>query len=82
MIFWVFDNEIVDKELEHLVFATLSDQGIGPKLYFWNETYRIEEYYVSRPCSVFELWNPVILKGIIDKIFAFNFNPTLKEKMK
>lgn len=73
-IFWQFENQIIDKNVEHITFSCLSELNIGPKYYFWSIDYRIEEYFDSRGCSVFELWNPVILNKILQSVFHMNFS--------
>ena len=64
-----------------MVFETFSDQGIGPKCYFQNENYRLEESYDSRPITIFEMRNPVFLNQIIEKTFKINYNEVLKSKL-
>ena len=44
VLFRKFENVCVEKQLESLIFNTLSDQQIGPKNIFNNDVYRIEEF--------------------------------------
>lgn len=81
LIFRLFANELCDTSIENMVFETLSEHGIGPKCYFQNSTYRLEENFDSRPITIYEMRNPLYMKKIIDITFKINFNQDLKEKL-
>ena len=80
VIFRVFDNPLCESDVEDLVFQWMSDHGIGPKCYYKCDHYRIEEWYDSRPITIFEMRNPVFLKKIIEIAFKINYNKDIKEK--
>ena len=52
----------------------MSDQNLGPKLYFQNDEYRIESFFEGRPLTIWELRNPTIMKLLARATFDFNFN--------
>jgi hypothetical protein len=71
----------VDKQLEALIFNSLSDQKIGPKNIFSNDVYRIEEFIEGRPISIWEMRNPIIMKKVVEIIFEMNFNQNLRDSV-
>ena len=52
----------------------MSDEGKGPKCYYCNDKYRIEEFVDSRALTLFELRNPTILKMLGTYYGGFAFN--------
>ena len=76
-----FLTEIVDLRIEHSIFQIMSDAKTGPFCYFCNDTYRVEEFVISRPITVFEMRNPVFL-NIMGKFFAeFAYNKEITESV-
>ena len=69
VLYRIFLCEVVDKELESIVFNSMSDKGYGPKLYFRNSEYRIESFFEGRPLTIFELRNPHIIKLAVQAMF-------------
>lgn len=67
--------------MEKEIFESLSEQGLGPKLYFQNSEYRIEGFFLSRPLTIFEMSNPIFLDAYGEKICDFNYNPKLRERV-
>ena len=68
--------------MENVLFKTLSDQGIGPKLYYQCAEYRIEGFFLSRPITIFEMRNDIFLDAYAEKICDFNYNREAREKIK
>ena len=59
----------------------MSDQGLGPKLYFGNDKYRIEGFFEGKPVTIWELRNPRLMQVIAKTIFDFNFNSLAIERL-
>ena len=74
LLYREFECPIVDWSMENELFQSLSDQGIGPKLYFQNSEYRIEDFFLSRPLTIFEMRNEIFLEAYAEKICDFNYN--------
>ena len=62
VLYRIFLCEIGDKELESLIFNSMSDKGFGPKLFFRNTEFRIESFFEGRPMTIFEMRNPRMMK--------------------
>ena len=67
-----FECEIIDKKIEGTVFQAMSDQELGPKLYFQNEEYRIEGFFDGRPMTVWELRNPKMASCAAKAFYDFH----------
>jgi thiamine kinase-like enzyme len=67
--------------MENELFQSLSDQGIGPKLYYQCAEYRIEGFFLSRPLTIFEMRNDIFLRAYAEKICDFNYNKDAKSKV-
>lgn len=52
----------------------MSDDGSGPKMFFQNDKFRIEEFFEGRPLTLWEMRNPMIFENFAKKICDFNFN--------
>lgn len=74
LLYRVFECPIVDWDMENELFQSLSEQGIGPKLYYQCAEYRIEGFFLSRPLTIFEMRNELFLAAYAEKICDFNFN--------
>lgn len=81
LLFRNFECPIVDWTMENEIFESLSDQGLGPKLYHQSSTYRIEEFFLSRPVTIFEMRNPIFIKNYARRICDFNYNEQLIKKV-
>jgi hypothetical protein len=81
LLFRFFECAIVDWNMENEIFQSLSDQGVGPKLYFQNEEYRIEGFFLSRPLTIFEMRNDIFMEAYAKKICDFNHNQKAREKV-
>lgn len=79
LLFRFFECAIVNWQMENEVFKTLSDQGIGPKLYHQNKTFRIEGFFLSRPLTIFEMRNDIFMDAFAEKICDFNYNKKVHE---
>ena len=66
--------EVVDKQVEATVFQSMSDQGLGPKLYFRDDEYRIEGFFHGRPLTIWEARNPRMMQLVAKAIFDYNYN--------
>jgi len=67
--------------MENEIFESLSEQGIGPKLYYQNNIYRIEGFFLSRPLTIFEMRNDIFMEAYAKKICEFNHNKATREKV-
>jgi hypothetical protein len=61
LLFRKFECVVTDKKLEQLIFNANCEQG-GPKNYFCNDEFRIEEFRQARPITIWEMRNPTITK--------------------
>ena len=64
-----FECEIIDKKVESTIFQYMSESGQGPRLFFQNEDYRIENFVEGRPLTIWEMRNPVIMQKVVERIF-------------
>ena len=64
-----FECEIIDKRVEAAIFKCMSDADLGPKLIFQNSEYRIEDFFVGRPLTIWELRNPVLSEAYVKAIY-------------
>ena len=67
-----FECQVIDKNLEAAIFKANSDAGLGPKLIFQNDSYRIETFFYGRPLTIWEMRNPNIMKSFASKIYQFH----------
>ena len=74
LLYRKFECLIVDKQVESIIFQSMSEQNLGPKLYFQNSEYRIESFFDGRPLSIWEMRNPVFMNAYAKSICDFNFN--------
>ena len=66
--------EVIDKQVEATIFQSMSDQGLGPKLLFRNDQYRLEGFFHGKPLTIWEARNPRIMQLVAQAIFEFNYN--------
>ena len=59
----------------------MSESGLGPKLFFQNSEYRIENFIEGRPLSIWELRNPVIAEKFVEAIFSMHTKSGIAEAM-
>ena len=78
MLYRLFECAIVNWDMEREVFKSLSNQDIGPKLYYQNETFRIEGFFLSRPLTIFEMRNDIFMESFAIKICDFNYNDKVR----
>ena len=76
-----FECLVVDKEIEAMIFKSMSDQNLGPKLIAYTPTYRIEEFKEGRPLSIWEMTNKTMIGYVMRSLCDFNFNRDAREKM-
>jgi len=69
-----YEQKVVDKRVEQAIFKAKSEDKSGPHLYFQNNEYRIEEFFVGRPISLWEMRNPSIRDNYAIQICKFNFH--------
>ena len=74
LLYRKFVCAVIDKEVEAAIFESMSDQGLGPKLFFRNEQYRIEGFFHGRPLTMWEVRNPRMMQLVATAICEFNFN--------
>ena len=48
VIYRKYECDIIDLHIEKAIFRSMSDSGIGPKLFYQGDNYRIEEYIEGR----------------------------------
>jgi len=58
-----------------------SNDGTGPKLFYQNNTYRIESFFEGRPLSIWEMRNPMIGRKYAELMVDYNFSPVAREKI-
>ena len=81
LLYRLFECAIVDWNMENEIFQSLSDQDLGPKLYFQNNEYRIEGFFLSRPITIFEMRNEIFIEAYARKICDFNYNVEARKKV-
>jgi hypothetical protein len=74
LLYKKFECKVINKQVEALIFKTMSDSGLGPKYIYQTDEYRIEEFLDARPISIWEMRNPIFLTSIAKAIHDFNFN--------
>ena len=70
-----FEQDLTDRRIEQAIFSVKSEQGTGPKLYYQNDTYRIESFFEGRPLSIWEMRNPLIQENYAKLMVDYNFSP-------
>ena len=68
-------------EIAAAVFQAMSDSGLGPKLIFANEVFRIEHFVDGRALSVWEMRNPQIMKQVAKAIYHFHHSSGAADKV-
>lgn len=74
LLFRRYEQDIIDKQIEQAIFKAMSDNDLGPKMFFQNNKFRIEEYFEGRPITLWEMRNPMIFENFARNICDFNFN--------
>ena len=69
-----YEQIVKEKYIEQAIFKAMSDDGSGPKMFFQNDKFRIEEFFEGRPLTLWEMRNPMIFENFAKKICDFNFN--------
>lgn len=69
-----FKQFLTDYRIERAVFQAKSDDLTGPKMYFQNKEYRIEQFFHGRPLSIWEMRNPMIYLKYAETICEYNFS--------
>jgi Choline/ethanolamine kinase len=69
-----FECQIINKEVEAMIFKNMSDRGYGPKYIFQTSEYRIEQFIDARAITIWEMRNPIFIKAFAKAIYQFNFN--------
>ena len=72
LIYRKYECDIIDLHIEKAIFKSMSDSGIGPKLFYQGNNYRIEEYIEGRQLSIWELRNPYMLELFAKTIFEMH----------
>jgi hypothetical protein len=81
LLYRKFECLIIDKKVEALIFKVASEQGLGPKLLYQCEDFRIEEFLDGRPLTIWEMRNPCFITAYANKIFDWHTNKSLRESM-
>ena len=50
----------------------MSDSGLGPKLVYSSDDYRIEHFIQGRPLSIWEMRNPVIMRSVVSALYEMH----------
>ena len=74
VIYRKYECDIIDLHIEKAIFKSMSDSGIGPKLFYQGNNYRIEEYIEGRQLSIWELRNPYMLELFARTIYEMHTN--------
>lgn len=73
------ENDLADSKFEEAIFAAASEAGVGPKLLYQGDGYRMESFFEGRPLTIWEMRNPYFLLKFADIIFQYNFNTKMHE---
>ena len=65
-------NAILDGETERQVFVLLGEHHIAAHCYHYDDTCRIEEFFVGRTLTADDVFDPEIQRGIADELFRFH----------
>ena len=65
---------MVNREMEAAVVLGLSGQGAVPKIRYQDKAVRIEEYFLSRTLTIFEMRNPFFIDKFAKLIAEFHCN--------
>ena len=76
--FLIKDN---DNRIAATVFQAMSDSGLGPKLIFANQFFRIEHFVDGRTLSVWEMRNPQIMKQVARALYDFHHSSGAADKI-
>jgi hypothetical protein len=74
VLFRRYEQDIIDKKVEQAIFKAAADAGIGPKMFYQDDKFRIEGFFNGRPITLWEMRNPVIASTLAKEICDFNFN--------
>lgn len=69
LLYRKFENEVIDKKIEELIFRSMAEKGFGPKFIYQDSKYRIEEFIEGRPLSVWELRNPHMRQLFVKAVY-------------
>ena len=67
-----FECQIVDKQIEKAISKCMSEKGLGPRLIYSNDSYRIESFFDGRPLTIWEMRNPVMMSQFATAIHNFH----------
>jgi hypothetical protein len=67
-------KKMVNREMERALVLGLSGQGVVPKIRYQDKRVRIEEYFVSRTLTIFEMRNPLFINKFAKLIAEFHCN--------
>ena len=81
LLYRKFECKIIDKKVEALIFKIASDQGLGPKLLYQCEDFRIEGFLDGRPLTIWELRNPCFMSAYVNKIYEFHSNKVMRDEI-
>ena len=66
------ENAILDGDTERQVFLLLGEHDIAAHCYHYDDTCRIEEFYVGRTLTADDVFDPEIQRGVADELFRFH----------
>ena len=72
LLYRKFECEIVSRDLESTVFGCMAEAGLGPKLYYQDEHYRLEGFFKGKALTVWELANPYFNAACAELIYKFH----------
>lgn len=75
LVFKRFSNVegLIERDKENLIFKQLSDRGIGPKCYFYNDKCRIEEFLEQgRHPTIPHLKSLDLKKSIVSRLASYH----------
>ena len=57
----------------------MSDTGLGPKLIYHDQDYRIEHFVPGRPLSIWEMRSPVIMQAVVQALYNMHSRSGISE---
>ncbi len=66
------ENAILDPATERAVFLLLGEHGVAARCYHYDETCRIEEFYVGRTLTADEVLDPDVQRAVADRLYRLH----------
>jgi thiamine kinase-like enzyme len=66
------ENAILDYATERDTFLLLGESGVAAHCYHYDESYRLEEFYVGRTLTADDVFDPEMQRGVADALFRLH----------